>query len=147
MLFSKDYSSFPFVFIVVKALFLHTFVVMLFRFFCLIAEPPSPPTGPFEVNYHDATSLRLSWHSPKSYGGCPLSNYKIYMKEKGSKDWRSCGQSADETFLVTQLKENKKYFFKVVANNKQGDSDPLEMNDYISTQSLPGMLHLILTCF
>ena len=131
-----------FVVIVVKALFLHVFVVMLFRFCSLITEPPSPPTGPLEVKYNDATSLRLSWHSPKIRGGYPLNKYKVQMKEESSKDWRSCGQSAEETILVTKLKEDKKYLFRVVACNKQGDSEPLETKEYMSTQSFMGMLHI-----
>ena len=80
---------------------------MLFRFCSLIAEPTSPPTGPLEVRYNNATSLRLSWHSPKFRGGYPLNKFKVEMKEESSKDWRPYGQSAEETILVTKLKEGK----------------------------------------
>ena len=70
-----------------------------------------------------AVEASLSWASPESDGGSPITNYLVEMKVKGDRKWKALtsGQQLLETsYTVTGLKEETDYEFRITAENKAG---------------------------
>ena len=58
--------------------------------------------------------------------------------------WTPCGQSKTPEADVTGLLEGKKYKFRVKAVNKEGESEPLEADQYIVAKNPFGKHSIIL---
>ncbi|GFO38541.1 titin, partial [Plakobranchus ocellatus] len=89
---------------------------------------PSEPTGPLTVEDVRKDSVLLSWKPPSDDGGSPLTGYVILKRDQKRPTWSQAGKCDATTtaFKVKDLLEGTEYFFKVVAENKVGQSDGLE---------------------
>ncbi|XP_036400675.1 titin-like [Megalops cyprinoides] len=91
-----------------------------------ITEKPSPPA---KLGVTDVTkdSVSLAWSKPEHDGGSRVKSYLIEALEKGQQKWVKCGTVKTTHFVVSGLRENGEYFFRVCAENYAGLSDPKEM--------------------
>jgi titin len=90
----------------------------------------------------------LSWSSPASDGGSPILGYRIYKREMYRRSWQEIGRltetpgmpiSKNLTFLVQYLMQATVYEFRVVAENKNGLSEPLDTQTNIYPRKATGM--------
>ncbi|ELT96015.1 hypothetical protein CAPTEDRAFT_56090, partial [Capitella teleta] len=92
------------------------------------------PGKPGRPTTSDATgeSILVNWTSPESDGGAEITNYVIEFKPKGSPKWmkfESTEAIPQTSHIVSSLKEDTLYVFRVAAENKAGMgpySDPSE---------------------
>jgi len=96
---------------------------------CLLcADKPSAPQGPLEAVETTPNAIKLQWKPPKDDGGSKIDHYVLEKKPKGSNKWTKCPGhiDPDETEATAKnLEEGQEYDFRVVAVNKEGESDPL----------------------
>ncbi|OON23516.1 fibronectin type III domain protein [Opisthorchis viverrini] len=101
----------------------------------VITTVPSQPVGPLRA--HDITDVgcTLTWSSPVSDGGSPLLGYRIYKREMYRRSWQEIGRLTETpglptakqlSFAVQYLMQATSYEFRVVAENKNGLSEPLD---------------------
>lgn len=101
-------------------------------FFLCILAPPAKPEGPFTASDINGDELTLSWGAPKDDGGEKISNYIIEKKKKGSPKWsKVTGTAKEPTCQVRNLEPGTEYEFRVMAENAQGISEPLETDKAI----------------
>jgi len=91
-------------------------------------DPPSPPGKP-EATPTSEDSVLLEWDKPKSDGGSRITGYFVEKREVGSDTWQKINPNqpclANE-FTVKNLIEDRKYEFRIIAQNAAGLSDPSE---------------------
>ncbi|KAH9498302.1 hypothetical protein Btru_006487 [Bulinus truncatus] len=89
---------------------------------------PSKPTGPLEITDVQKESAVLTWKPPSVDGGSPITGYVIMKRDSKRSNWSPAGKVDGSTteFKVLDLIEGTEYFFKVVAENKAGQSEGLE---------------------
>lgn len=87
-------------------------------------------------------SVTLSWKPPTDDGGSPLTGYVIMKRDAKRSTWSNAGKVNASTteFKVPDLIEGTEYYFKVVAENKAGQSEPLETEKAILVKSPFGKL-------
>ncbi|KAF8564968.1 hypothetical protein P879_07292, partial [Paragonimus westermani] len=100
-----------------------------------ITTVPSQPIGPLRAYDITEVGCMLSWSSPASDGGSPLLGYRIYKREMYRRSWQEIGRLTETiglatakqlTFPVQYLMQATVYEFRVVAENKNGLSEPLD---------------------
>lgn len=97
-------------------------------------DRPSPPQAPFEASDITPDTCTLSWKPPLDDGGCPVTNY-VVEKMDNSGVWVKISSFVRNChYNVMGLEPNKKYTFRVRAENQYGVSDPLTMDDYITAK-------------
>ena len=77
------------------------------------------------------------WNPPTDDGGSPITGYTIEKRDAKKATWTKAGKvSADATeFMAEGLFENTSYFFRVIAENKAGASEPLESDTAVLIKS------------
>ena len=82
-------------------------------------------------------SISLKWKQPSDDGGSPLTGFIVEKRHESGKFWSKATKvSADITeCCVTELQENSMYYFRVIAENKVGESEPLETKDATMAKS------------
>jgi len=96
--------------------------------YILCTDKPSAPQGPLEATETTPNAITLQWKPPKDNGGVPLDHYLLEMKQKGSNQWSKCPGHIgpnDTEATAKNIEEGQEYDFRVVAVNKEGESDPL----------------------
>jgi len=91
-------------------------------------DKPSSPQGPLEAVETTPTAIKLQWKPPKDDGGSKIEKYVLEKRPKGSNKWSKCPGhiDPDETEATAKnLDEGQEYDFRVVAVNKEGESEPL----------------------
>lgn len=91
-------------------------------------DPPSAPGKP-EATPISEDSIQLEWEKPASDGGSRITGYFIEKREVGSDTWQKVNANQPcltNEFVVKNLIEDRKYEFRVVAQNAAGLSDPSE---------------------
>ncbi|KAL8579176.1 hypothetical protein ACOMHN_010760 [Nucella lapillus] len=97
-----------------------------------VLDKPQPPKGPLEADEIDGESMTLSWQPPKDDGGEPIANYIVEKRKAGSSRWTKVSSFCHSPKCqVRNLEPGAKYEFRVMAENSQGVSDPLETQDSI----------------
>uniref|UniRef100_A0AAG5CTD6 Twitchin n=1 Tax=Anopheles atroparvus TaxID=41427 RepID=A0AAG5CTD6_ANOAO len=110
---------------------------------CILSKPGTPE-GPLEASDIHKHGCKLKWKAPLDDGGMPIEGYEIEKLDPLTGQWIPCGQSATPEANISGLQEGKQYKFRVKAFNKEGDSEPLEMEttiiakDPYSVPSKPG---------
>ncbi|VDD75474.1 unnamed protein product [Mesocestoides corti] len=105
-----------------------------------MTEPPGAPRGPLYVRDHDIGQVELAWAPPANTGGLPIKGYKLEMREGRSFTWRtypneesivanSPDELANPSVVVSGVKPNKEYFFRISALNDDGCGPPLAATD------------------
>jgi hypothetical protein len=95
-------------------------------------DPYSKPDAPTAPTLEEITAeaATLTWTKPKSDGNSPITNYLVEMRAAGDFTWMTV--NATERCLQTKymvrggLKEGVTYEFRVIAENKVGQSPPSE---------------------
>ncbi|XP_065220483.1 twitchin isoform X27 [Planococcus citri] len=101
----------------------------------LVVDKPSPPEGPLEITDMTPETCSLAWKPPLDDGGSPITNYIVEKFEASSGIWtklssfvRSCH------YDVFGLEPNRKYNFRVRAENQYGVSEPIELDNLITAK-------------
>lgn len=95
----------------------------------LVVDRPSPPQGPLDVVDVTPETCTLAWRPSADDGGSPITNYVIEKIDqnglwtKVSSFVRSCH------YDVMGLEPQRKYFFRIRAENQYGLSEPLELDE------------------
>jgi predicted phage tail protein len=92
--------------------------------------PPSPTY--LRVKDKTADSVTLSWKSFSIDTYDQAEKFIIEKKEKDSSQWTKCGTTTQDNFTVSDLDSNSAYFFRVIAINTAGESQPVEIQEIIS---------------
>uniref|UniRef100_T1GA95 Twitchin n=1 Tax=Megaselia scalaris TaxID=36166 RepID=T1GA95_MEGSC len=94
-----------------------------------VVDRPSPPQGPmcaFDITPETCT---LTWKTPLDDGGSPITNY-VVEKQDGNGVWVKVSSFVRRpTYDMMGLEPNRKYYFRVRAENQYGLSDPLTMDE------------------
>ena len=104
-------------------------------------DKPGKPGTP-EVLKITKNSADLSWTAPDKDGGAKIEKYLVEMREKGDMKWRTVEKVPNTEHIVTGLRENAEYEFRVTAENKAGQgpasdpSKPAKYGKYISRSFL-----------
>ncbi|KAE8573900.1 Putative twitchin [Halyomorpha halys] len=101
----------------------------------IVVDKPLPPQGPIEVSDITPETCSLAWRPPADDGGSPITNYIVEKLESSSGVWvkfssfvRNCH------YDIFGLEPNKKYLFRIRAENQYGISDPIEMDNPITAK-------------
>lgn len=83
---------------------------------------------------------KLSWSAPKD-GGAKITNYIVEYKERTDVKWKTANKKpvTDNTYIVTGLREETEYEFRITAENKAGQSSPSSPSEAAKY----GVFHLI----
>lgn len=89
---------------------------------------PSRPVGPLVVTDVQRNAISIKWKPSAEDGGAPITGYLIEKRHESARFWSKANRvSADTTKLcVRDLQENTAYYFRVIAENQVGESEPLE---------------------
>lgn len=96
-----------------------------------VLSKPGSPKGPLEVTDVTKKSCKLRWKKPEDDGGCPITEYEVEKMDVATGKWtRVCKVPAKDSFKepeadIANLEPGKEYKFRVIAVNKEGDSEPL----------------------
>ena len=103
--------------------------------------PPSTPDGPLRVIRVTRNMLAIHWRPPLDNGGSPIERYIIEKREAERSAWTHVGISSPDvtTYAITNLMENQLYFFRVLAENAYGFSDPLSFDTPVIPKRIFGM--------
>jgi titin len=110
------------------------------------AQPPHTPGGPLVVTDIQKNSLTLVWQPPPYDGGAPVSDYIIEMRDTTvSTGWSRVDRvrAHIHSYTITHLYEDRRYYFRVIAENSSGRSHPLETRRAVTTHS-PFSMHTII---
>jgi titin len=100
---------------------------------------PSAPNGTLGAYKTSAYSAFIKWAQPIDFGDSELEPYKIQLFDSKTNNWLTIDRTYNTEALVTGLKPSASYRFRVIAVNKDGDSDPLE-GKYDNSYSKPVMI-------
>lgn len=87
----------------------------------------------------DKESIKIEWKPPIDDGGLELTKYTIEKHEPDQESWTRVAEVDKEvdTYCIQRLNENREYYFRVMAQNPVGTSEPLESNP-ITIKSVQG---------
>lgn len=89
-------------------------------------DRPSPPKGPVEFSNITGDSVTLSWMAPEFDGAAPINSYAVSKRQKESEKWIEVAGAVTRTTLkVSRLEKDQEYIFRINADNRFGQSDPL----------------------
>ena len=115
--------------------FIEDIEINYFSFFFLVI--PSRPMGPLAVTDVQRNSISIKWKPPTDDGGSPLTGYIVEKRPEENKYWSKVEKvNKDTTELCVQnLREKTLYHFRVIAENKIGESEPLITKDATMAKS------------
>ena len=101
------------------------------------AGPPSAPVGPLNVKDITRNSATITWQPPENDGGKPLKSYNIELREATKTLWKKVEKiSPDMTsYCIQNLAVTGSYFFRVLAENEIGVSEPLQTDAAVTIRS------------
>ena len=102
------------------------------------SDVPGKPTGPIKFSQILADSVTLAWSPPKKDGGSVVTSYTVEQSGDNGRSWQQTGTVEASTTILTakDLKEEKKYKFRVCAHNEVGASQPLESDNVTPQRQL-----------
>lgn len=98
-----------------------------------VADVPDPPRG---VKASDVSrdSVTLNWVAPANDGGSRVVSYIIEKCPTTAERWQRVAQSRDTRYTVIGLFGGTSYQFRVIAENKFGQSAPSESSGPVMTK-------------
>uniref|UniRef100_A0A3P9BDZ4 Titin n=1 Tax=Maylandia zebra TaxID=106582 RepID=A0A3P9BDZ4_9CICH len=98
-----------------------------------VADVPDPPRG---VKASDVArdSVTLNWVAPANDGGSKVISYIIEKCPTTAERWQRVAQSRDTHYTVTNLFGGTSYQFRIIAENKFGQSAPSESSGPVMTK-------------
>uniref|UniRef100_A0A0N5A493 non-specific serine/threonine protein kinase n=1 Tax=Parastrongyloides trichosuri TaxID=131310 RepID=A0A0N5A493_PARTI len=103
-----------------------------------VVGKPTPPKGPLKAKDINSEGLTLEWQLPEDDGGVPLEGFIIEaqdLDEKGKFVQVASVGPGETAAVIKGLKNKGNYKFRVKAINKEGESDPLVADDYITVKN------------
>lgn len=74
-----------------------------------------------------ANAALVTWDEPKDHGGTPITGYLVERREANKRSWTSVGPAEPGlNKVIPDLTPNTSYFFRVMAQNNSGCSEPAE---------------------
>ena len=115
-------------------------------FFIQSSDVPGKPTGPIKFSQILADSVTLAWGPPKKDGGSVVTSYTVEQSGDNGRSWQQTGTVEASTTILTAkgLKEEKKYKFRVCANNEVGAGLPLESDSVTPQREKSKFLYILL---
>lgn len=105
-----------------------------------VAAPPNPPRGPLEISDVSKSGCKLAWKEPDPENGGVPEGYRVEKMDLAlGGAWIPCGESTKPECEVQGLAEGHVYKFRVVAVNKNGESEPLEAEDLVTAKDAFGV--------
>lgn len=98
-----------------------------------VADVPDMPRG-IQVRDIARDSVNLTWSAPANDGGSKIINYIIEKCATTAEMWIRVAQSRDTHYTVVNLFGKTSYQFRVIAENKFGQSKPSDPTDPIVTK-------------
>lgn len=98
-----------------------------------VADVPDPPRG-IKASDVSRDSVTLHWVAPASDGGSKVTNYIIEKCATTAERWIRVGQSRDTHYTVVNLFGKTSYQFRIIAENKFGQSVPSETSGPVVTK-------------
>ncbi len=98
-----------------------------------VAAPPEPPRG-LSVSDVSRDGCRLSWHTPASDGGAPISGYIVEKRSAAySPRWTKVNRTPidQQELVVEEFAMNEEVEFRVLAVNAAGYGQPCDATDVI----------------
>ncbi len=94
---------------------------------------PDKPEGPIKVTNVSSSSATVSWKKPLNDGGSPILGYLIKRRDIERPVWVKCGRVSADTFktIIKDLAEGCQYTVQIFAENTEGLSIPLELEEPI----------------
>lgn len=100
----------------------------------LVVDKPQPPQGPLDISDITPDNCSLAWRAPLDDGGSPITNY-IVEKLDNNGIWVKASSFVRSThYDVMGLEPNRKYSFRIRAENQYGVSEPLESGEPITAK-------------
>ena len=82
-----------------------------------------------------ADSITLRWEAPEDNGGSDITGYIVEKREFNRRSWQEVATVKDLEFTVGKLLEGNQYYFRVIARNDIGNSEPVEMLEPITAKN------------
>lgn len=103
-------------------------------------EKPDPPIA-VEARDPTSKSITVTWNAPDYDGGCPIQGYIVEKIEKDGDSYEKVTPSLVPGFsyVVTGLKEEMEYQFRVRAENAAGVSEPSRSTQLVKAADPVGM--------
>ena len=100
-----------------------------------VVDRPSPPGRPLDCFDITPETCTLSWRPPADDGGSPITNYVVERFDVAGGYWNKISSFVKGLqYDVMGLEPNKRYSFRVRAENQYGVSDPLELDEPITAK-------------
>lgn len=89
--------------------------------------------GPLKVEEVRSSHVKVKWDKPEDNGGTDITGYVLEKMDLETGRWIPAGEVGpnEKTFTFSGLTPKKKYKFRVKAVNKEGESEPLEVEEAI----------------
>ncbi|XP_015183294.1 PREDICTED: twitchin isoform X5 [Polistes dominula] len=103
----------------------------------VVLDKPAMPKGPLKVEEVRANHVKVKWEKPPDDGGTDITGYVLEKMDLDTGRWIPAGEVGphDDTFTFSGLTPKKKYKFRVKAVNKEGESEPLEVEEAITARN------------
>ncbi|XP_014667690.1 PREDICTED: titin-like [Priapulus caudatus] len=100
----------------------------------IIDKPKSPQN--LTVPETTVDTVTLAWEPPADDGGSPITGYRIERRDARRQMWTDAGTATECTYTVPGLIEGNRYHFRVSAQSKAGNSEPLETSQPITAKNM-----------
>ncbi|CAF1068172.1 unnamed protein product, partial [Rotaria sordida] len=101
----------------------------------IVLDKPGIPEGPLETTETTKDSVSLQWKPPKDNGGGDITGYIIEKCPENSDRWEKVpGVFTQPKGTIKDLETNKKFKFRVKAENIYGVGEPLETTSLITVK-------------
>ncbi|CAF4189098.1 unnamed protein product [Rotaria sp. Silwood2] len=101
----------------------------------IVLDKPGIPEGPLETTETTKDSVSLQWKPPKDNGGADVTGYIIEKCPENSDKWEKVpGVFSQPKGTIKDLETNKKFKFRVKAENIYGVGEPLETTSLITVK-------------
>lgn len=111
----------------------------------LCFHSPDKPSAPRDLVTSGVTesTVSLTWQTPEDDGGCEVTGYVVEMREASKRSWKPSGTTQELSLTVDQLKEGRKYYFQVAAQNEVGTGPFVELSKAAVPKSDYGKCYLL----
>ena len=101
---------------------------------------PDKPDGPLTIKNLTDKSATISWQKPKNDGGSAITGYLVKRRDVKRPVWVKCGRVSPDTLSlnIKDLVEGSQYVVQVFAENSEGLSVPLELDEPIEPKRKVG---------
>ena len=95
------------------------------------------PVSDLELEVISRSEITLTWNEPEVTGGLNISGYKI-ERSTNNRTFTEIDTVAETTYEDTELSANTRYYYRVYAQNTQGDSAYISEDTRTSRATRPG---------